>query len=303
MYNMRIRQIAFTLIELLVVIAIIGILSGLIVVAMGGVTNSANVAKAQVFSNSLRNALMMNLVSEWRFDNITDYDSGTKIIGSTANNIPDSWGSNSGRAYGGPILKDKTECVSGKCVNFDGSTNYIDYGNPSGLNISQFPMTIDGWVYPTATTGTILCKRVSGWANTQYSLALVSDNVYLSFSDGTNSQIARTNTSFGTGKWHHIAGTMSSSTNMKIYIDGQSQSGLVFSGSATAMYSNAGTVKIGDGNGGFFAGKIDDVRVYNALIPIAEIKKEYYAGLNNLLANGSINKEEYSARANMLAEK
>jgi prepilin-type N-terminal cleavage/methylation domain-containing protein len=47
---------AFTLIELLVVIAIIGILSGLIVVSMGGVTQKANIAKAQVFSNSLKNA-------------------------------------------------------------------------------------------------------------------------------------------------------------------------------------------------------------------------------------------------------
>jgi prepilin-type N-terminal cleavage/methylation domain-containing protein len=53
-------SIAFTLIELLVVIAIIGILSGLIVVTMNGVTQKANIAKAQVFSNSLRNALMLN---------------------------------------------------------------------------------------------------------------------------------------------------------------------------------------------------------------------------------------------------
>jgi len=64
----KIFRQAFTLIELLVVIAIIGILSGLIIVSMNGITNSATVAKAQVFSNSLRNALMMNLVSEWKFD-------------------------------------------------------------------------------------------------------------------------------------------------------------------------------------------------------------------------------------------
>ena len=51
--NKFIKQ-AFTLIELLVVIAIIGILSGLIVVSMSGVTQKATIAKAQVFSNSLR---------------------------------------------------------------------------------------------------------------------------------------------------------------------------------------------------------------------------------------------------------
>ena len=54
---------AFTLIELLVVIAIIGILSGLIVVTMSGVTQKARIAKAQAFSNSLRNALCRRWVA------------------------------------------------------------------------------------------------------------------------------------------------------------------------------------------------------------------------------------------------
>jgi prepilin-type N-terminal cleavage/methylation domain-containing protein len=75
---------AFTLIELLVVIAIIGILSGLIVVTMSGVTAKATIAKGQVFSNSLRNALMLNLAAEYRLDG----------------NANDSWGSNNGTWYG-----------------------------------------------------------------------------------------------------------------------------------------------------------------------------------------------------------
>jgi len=65
--NKLLKQ-AFTLIELLVVIAIIGILSGLIVVSMGNMNQKATIAKAQVFSNSLRNSLMANIVSEWKMD-------------------------------------------------------------------------------------------------------------------------------------------------------------------------------------------------------------------------------------------
>ena len=68
---------AFTLIELLVVIAIIGILSGLIVVAMGGVTQKATIAKSQIFSNSLRNSLMLDILAQYTFDDITDYISST----------------------------------------------------------------------------------------------------------------------------------------------------------------------------------------------------------------------------------
>ena len=72
-------EYAFTLIELLVVIAIIGILSGLIITTMSGATESARIAKLKVYSNSVRNTLGANLVSEWKFDN---------------SNANDSWGSN-----------------------------------------------------------------------------------------------------------------------------------------------------------------------------------------------------------------
>jgi hypothetical protein len=44
----------------------------------------------------------------------------------------------------------------------------------------------------------------------------------------------------------------------------------------------------------------DDVRIYNAVIPISQIKEQYYAGLNKLLANGAITKDEYLLRAKEL---
>jgi prepilin-type N-terminal cleavage/methylation domain-containing protein len=76
----RINISAFTLIELLVVIAIIGILSALIIVGMSSTTQKATIAKAQVFSNSLRNSLMNNLISEWKFNGsgLNDGDNATQ---------------------------------------------------------------------------------------------------------------------------------------------------------------------------------------------------------------------------------
>ena len=75
---------SFTLIEILVVIVIIGILSAFIIVSMVGVSDKARIAKSQAFANSLRNSLLINLVSEWKLND----GSGT-----TAS---DSWSANTG---------------------------------------------------------------------------------------------------------------------------------------------------------------------------------------------------------------
>jgi prepilin-type N-terminal cleavage/methylation domain-containing protein len=135
---------AFTLIELLVVIAIIGILSGLIVITMSGTTQKATIAKAQVFSNSLRNSLMMNIIGEWKFDELTTAIDGTAI--------QDSWGgvnngtldTNSVAADSTDKLRSGTDCISDKCLYFDAVDDYIDCGSNNLNNIEK--VTISAWI-------------------------------------------------------------------------------------------------------------------------------------------------------------
>lgn len=62
---------SFTLIELLVVIVIIGILAGIIIISTTSSIEKANIAKAHSFSNTIKNELFFNLVSEWTFDEDT----------------------------------------------------------------------------------------------------------------------------------------------------------------------------------------------------------------------------------------
>ncbi|MDD4531537.1 MAG: type II secretion system protein, partial [Candidatus Pacebacteria bacterium] len=115
---------SFTLIELLVVIAIIGILSGLIVVTMNGVTAKANIAKSQVFSNSLRNALMLNLVSEWKFDGSGLSD------GATANTsyFVDTWSQKNGSVTATPpTVLSGNNCVSNSCLAFNSQFISVAY--------------------------------------------------------------------------------------------------------------------------------------------------------------------------------
>lgn len=65
-----IRPKGFTLIELLIVIAILGILSVAIVTALNvvGNLNKATLAKAKTFSASVENALSINQVGKWSFE-------------------------------------------------------------------------------------------------------------------------------------------------------------------------------------------------------------------------------------------
>jgi len=48
-------------------------------------------------------------------------------------------------------------------------------------------------------------------------------------------------------------------------------------------------------------GILDEIRVYNQALTAFQIKRNYIAGLNSMLANGNISKEDYNERINQLA--
>ena len=310
--NKLIKQ-AFTLIELLVVIAIIGILSGLIVVTMNGVTNSANIAKSQVFSNSLRNALMMNLVSEWKFDQINV---------PAANQTPDSWGTNTGTLNGAggsqnlPQLQ-TTGCMFGNCLQFDGTDDYVDCGNGANLQITS-AITISAWAYidpaggMNGTYGYVVAKTEGNPATGGYSLwfddrggsTINSIRSYGIASDTTLFDLIAQN-AIPVAGWYYLVATYNKddiAPQAKLYINAVQRHTYTFS---KAMKSDLFTVKIGDVDGTQpnFAGKIDDVRIFNAAMPTSQIKELYYSGLNNLLSSHSITNEEYLSKINNITSK
>jgi len=280
---------AFTLIELLVVIAIIGILSGLIVVSMGGMTTKATIAKAQVFSNSLRNALMLDLVSEWKFD-------GT---------LTDSWnGGNNGTWYS-PInssaanYRPSTECISGQCLSFDGTDDYVAINDKNNLDIVS-KMTIAIWVKKVNSTTLgkgILTKEGLGG----YTLVLdyITADSKISFVAPTIDSRKMSNAL--DDNWHCIVLTIDESSNsLKFYLDGNLDSSQTATGTLAANTSN---ILLGY-RSNYFSGLMDEIRIYSDVIPTSQIKENYYSGLNSLFANGNINKQEYNQRLiNLLAIK
>lgn len=295
---------AFTLIELLVVIAIIGILSGLIVVSIGGMTQKATIAKAQVFSNSLRNSLMMNIIGEWKFDGATSERTAIDA------DVIDSWGGkNNGTipaSPSAPTVKIGSNCVSGSCLFFDGG-DYVDCGTNSVLNPIT-AITISAWFKRGEISGgtyAYTIVRKGGQTNTTLDYFLgfgTSNKIGFSASKTTSSitGISDVNQITSLTDWYYVVGTFDG-INYKLYING------IQTGAEVVAISNTSVSNLYIGqksdNTQRFNGSIDDIRIYNAAMPASQIKEQYYSGLNNLLSSGSITQEEYSQRLNGLAEK
>ncbi|MFA5432371.1 MAG: LamG-like jellyroll fold domain-containing protein [Candidatus Paceibacterota bacterium] len=296
-------RVAFTLIELLVVIAIIGILSGLIVVSMSGVTKKATIAKAQVFSNSLRNSLMMNIVGEWKFDGSTA--DGTAA---TDSDVLDTWGNvNDGNVSllalaNRPIVKKDSNCVSGSCLSFDGG-DYVDCKTSDSLNVYNV-FTVEAWIKPNVYSnfmtwvarqgdaGNSQWRVTMGNTGTQWGITWHNGTVYRDLWGGA----------LNIEKWNHVV-IVVNGNNQYFYRDGLLEFPKTQTNDIRNLTNRLTRIGYQWDNTAYFNGSIDNVRIYNVAIPTSQIKEQYYTGLNKLFANGGITQEEYSQRLNGLASK
>jgi prepilin-type N-terminal cleavage/methylation domain-containing protein len=288
---------AFTLIELLVVIAIIGILSGLIVVAMGGVTQKATIAKAQVFSNSLKNSLMLNLISEWKFDET----SGTATT--------DSWGNNTGTLanfnFNSTDGWKTTSCVYNNCLQFDGVDDICSFGNLSSSLSQSF--TFEIWAYRLGSTdsyGLLAGIDASSWSTTGGFLFFDGNTtLYARLRNHTQStETASSSIAVLNNAWRHYI-VIWNKPSLDFYVNGSKVGTTTTWNYDVGWNTSAVTMGSWGGSNQGFYGIIDNARVYNIAISTSQIKEQYYTGLNKLLINGGINKEEYLSRVNALAIK
>lgn len=302
----KINNIAFTLVELLVVIAIVGILSGLIIVGMSSSVQSANIARGQVFSNSLRDSLLMSLVSEWKFD-------GPTAIGSPATNsdVLDTWGAynyNGDITGHAPTVRGGSSCIRNDCLEFDGLTSYITFGDvlrPDRAN----NRTLEAWVYPHAlSTETIFTTGNLTYSKSGYSDFAINNatTLRISYDFNITPYAANVNCPTDLNKWNYFAFSVDISdpvnVTIKIYKNGQYIDQTTQERTTVAQYNT--TFQIGAETSGsspaapirFFDGLIDEARIYKASIPASQIKENYFVGLNKLLLTGQMLRDEYLQR-------
>jgi prepilin-type N-terminal cleavage/methylation domain-containing protein len=302
------KRKAFTLIELLVVIAIVGILSGLIVVSMSGMTKKASIAKVQIFNDSLKNSLLGNLKGEWSLNGSGD-DTWNHLTSAVSASAPTA----------------STDCAVNACYTFaSASTQSFSTPNTNGVyTMTTSPMTAMVWVKGASQVGKAI---FANWDNTA---AYKGAWKIFSAANGTSLRVILADTTTQTNAkdyssatadvamdstWHLVGFTWSGTGGtLTLYIDGVALAdasltkttnlavtSLSANGTASAPITIACDVTSST-QSNFFNGSIDSARLYGAAIPTSQIKEEYFAGLKNLLASGKMSSTEYFQKVSAFA--
>jgi type II secretory pathway pseudopilin PulG len=257
------------------VIVIIGILSGLIIVVMNEMTNSARIAKAQVFSNSLNNFLLINRIAEWKFDEISD------------NTAIDTMNTYGGILTNNPIRKYGKDCVSGGCLDFDGITNsYVEITDTDYFSL----FSLSAWIYNVSGGDARHSVIRHYWEITG------TDICFWSYEFANDYWRCSSSNSIPYNEWTFVVTTWDGSV-IRHYADGK----LIWTDPNSSSGTSQRFISIAGYEGRIFKGRIDEVRIYNAAMPAYQIKEQYYAGLNKLFTGGSVIKENYQNRMGELA--
>jgi len=221
----------------------------------------------------LQSDLLDDLKGLWHFDE----GSGSIVADSSGNN-------NAGTIHGANWVKQG----NGYCLDFDGIDDYIGIPESNSLDISDF-ITLEAWIKPDAIQPTefptVISKHIgvnpgaqyqmglgnegAGYIGTGYKIRFASEPLIIDLS--TESVVM--------DEWNHIAVTYDGST-LTYYLNGRVNRQIPLSGPLTHYNAN---IAIGAAPHlmWYFAGLIDDVRVYRRALTSDEIKSHYRDSIPN----------------------
>lgn len=210
-------------------------------------------------SGQISSSYDSGLVGYWHFDE-----------GSGASTTDASGWGNNGNLVSSPAWQIGSNCKSGSCLSFNGTSNYISV--PASNTINPSKLTIAGWfnvnTFSSAAEQGFLDKE------SQYGVYIWSNKIEFDLSYSWNGQQYASAT-ITPGNWYFVATTFDG-TNQKIYLNGSLLQSFNAPGSIS---TNGNIIAIGsggaNGSGYRFNGFIDEVRVYNRTLSASEILNQY----------------------------
>jgi hypothetical protein len=157
----------------------------------------------------------------------------------------------------------------GNALMFNGTSALVTVNDSNSLDLTT-GMTLEAWLYPTALEG--WRDVITKGTDDIYHLTGSSDDSTPALGGTFSPSVLRGTSSLPLNAWTHLAGTYDGTT-MRLYVNGvqvssQAQTGLI-------QTSTAALTMGGDAlHGQYFAGLIDEVRIYNRALSVAEIQSD-----------------------------
>jgi hypothetical protein len=210
----------------------------------------------------------------------------------------------SGNENHGTFLDSPTWVIGkfGGALDFDGDNDAVDCGNPPILDFGTGDWTVSAWIKASVNPGddmAIFSKGMETSPNTDYQMRLRDeDDIMIRIDNDGTRYSPNTDDHEGLidGNWHHIVGMRRDGTDLRVYVDGVEDTGLIADGRSTIPDSfdlsntsehNAyiGAVAGGAGNPRrWFLGLIDDVAVWNRALTADEVAYLWNDGDGNTAA-------------------
>ena len=236
-----------------------------------GNPSATNGFSASDFTTAASNSTIGSLSAEetgggpiawWKFDEGT----GTIVYNSSPKTNSGSFGSGNSA----PTWSNESQCISGKCLSFDGS----DYVLPSPPNPTS-AVTVTGWFKRTGAPPTT--HHIIFMQDTQIEISIPESTGAIRAGVTTSTQgrkVFDSGSDLTNGNWHFVSLTYDGSSLIS-YIDGVQTSNNPVSGTL----SSGGTTYIGKYSTYYAHGLIDDIKVYPYARTATQIKQDYVNGL------------------------
>jgi hypothetical protein len=224
------------------------------------------------------NATTPSPVSQWKMN---DNAASTTVV--------DAMGISNGTAQQNTSVLHTTGKIDG-ALSFNGSSDYINCGSDSSLNITG-EISISVWIYAGAIPDDalwVICGRQYDGDTSGFGLILdgrlnpdsqTAPRRHIHFQIGDGSyHVTNVNAIVPTSEWVHIVATRKANENAVVYYNGVSQS--LTSAAWTGNITYSQSFKIGNQQGfsRFFTGSIDDLRIYDFALTSDQVSYLYNSG-------------------------
>ena len=172
----------------------------------------------------------------------------------------------------------------GSALSFDGVNDWVTVPDAASLDLTT-GMTLEAWLRPSALNGWQSAAVKEQTGGLTYGLYSNTNNSRPSANVFTNTEHdVRGTAALGVNTWTHVAAVYDASA-LRIYVNGTQAASLPLSG---AMVTSTGALRIGGNqpHGEWFAGLIDELRLYNRALTVTEIQRDMTTAVRPTVTDG-----------------